>query len=106
MAMSYARSAFTFPGHQVSLEEPQDGFGTGMLGVLGELLGRSPPFFAPGLRTAALPLLGELEHRVLERSVLLGNHYPASSFSSPSRPWLRPRPPLSRDQPDDPPAVG
>lgn len=31
---------------------------------------------------------------------------PASSFSSPSRPRLRPRPPLSRDQPDDPPAVG
>lgn len=87
-----------------------DGFGMGMLGVLGELLERSPPFPAlgstPGLRNAALPLLGELEDRVPEGSVLLGNHYPAFSFSSPSRPWLHPRPPLSRDQPDDPPAVG
>lgn len=84
--------------------------GVGMLGVRGGLLGRSPPFPAlgstPGPRTAAVPVLGQLEDRVPERCVLLGNHYPASSFSCLSRPRLRPRPPLSRDQPDDPPAVG
>lgn len=84
-----------------------DGFGMGILGVLGEPLRMSPPFPAlgstPGLRTAALPLPGELADRV---PGLLGNHYPASSFSSLCRPRLRPRPPLSRDQPDDPPAVG